>query len=292
MTVFTRTCPSCGSEISHTTQKARDQADKKGQNCQECANKNKGKNRAIDYTGQKFGKLTALHFTGKYSFISPDGKPKNRIWHLQCECGKECDYPVLYVVNGTYISCGCSQKPRKHKDIGGQKFNMLTAVSDTGKSSAGKNKRVIWLFRCDCGNEIELEATRVVSGNTTSCGCLRAKEYEGEKQLAYQLYLNYQSNEIKKYNVEFSIPFEEFYTIIKQNCFYCGKEPYRTLKARGTEMKYNGIDAIDCSKPHRDNYVVACWTCNKMKSNHNYDLFLEHIELIYKNLVSKKNAKN
>jgi hypothetical protein len=292
MTLFTRICPSCNGEISHTTQKARDQADRNKQTCQKCANKNKGENRATDYAGQKFGKLTAIYFTGEYGHIASDGKPKDRMWHFQCECGKECNYPIIYVVKGVYISCGCVKKPRKHKDITGQKFNMLTAIIDTGKSTDGPNKRVIWLFGCDCGNEVEIEATRVVAGNTTSCGCLRAKEYDGEKQLAYQLYLNYQTNELKKYEVDFAISFEEFYELIKRPCFYCGKEPYRTLKARGVELIYNGIDAIDCSKPHKDNYVVACWTCNKMKSNHDYDLFLEHIKLIYENLGSKKNAKN
>lgn len=287
MTFFTRICPSCSDEVSHTTQKARDQADKNKQTCYKCANKNKGKNRAIDYTGQKFGKLTALYFTGNYALVSSDGKSKNRIWHFQCECGKGCEYPMRYIIQGCHISCGCVKKIQKHKNWTGQKFNMLTAVSDTGKSSAGPNKRVIWLFKCDCGNHIELEATRVVSENTTSCGCLRATEYEGEQQLAYQIYLNYQSSELKKYNVDFDIPFDEFCGLIKQPCFYCGKEPYRTLKARGTELKYNGIDAIDCSKPHKDNYVVACWTCNKMKSNFDYALFLEHIKLIYENMVNK-----
>lgn len=287
MTLFTRICPSCGDTISHTTQKIRDQADKKNQTCQKCANKNKGVNRAINYTGQKFGKLTALFFTGEYGLVSVKGKSTNRIWHFLCECGKECNYPIRYVVDGTHISCGCYKKPRKHKDITGKKFNMLTAVKDTGKSSNGKNKRVIWLFQCDCGKNIELEATRVASGNTASCGCLRATEYQGEQQLAYQIYLGYQANEYKKYNIDFSISFDEFYKLIKQNCFYCGKEPYRILKARGTELKYNGIDAIDWTKPHINNYVVACWTCNKMKSNHDYDLFLEHIKLIYENLVRK-----
>jgi hypothetical protein len=292
MTLFTRICPSCKDEINHITQKSRDQADKKKQTCQKCANQNKDKIRAVDYTNQKFNKLTALYFTGNYGLVLTNGKSVNRIWHFQCDCGKECDYPVRYVVNKTHISCGCVKKLRKHKDWTGQKFNMLTAISDTGKSTNGSNKRVIWLFRCDCGKNIELEATRVVNGNTTSCGCLRSNEYEGEKQLIYQVYLNYSSNERKKYNVDFAISFEKFCELIKQPCFYCGKEPHRILTARGTELKYNGIDAIDCLKPHKNNYVVACWTCNKMKSNHDYLLFLEHIKLIYENLVGNKNAKN
>jgi len=53
----------------------------------------------------------------------------------------------------------------KALEIEGKKFSRLTAIRRvTGK---------MWLFRCDCGNEIERIGTSVTSGNTKSCGCLR-----------------------------------------------------------------------------------------------------------------------
>lgn len=296
MTFYKRICPSCSDEINHNTRHARNQAIVNNQTCGKCAIEKRANKRAIDYTNKTFNYLTALFFTKKFATFNAKGKPINRVWRFKCICGKECDYAIINVVKGFNISCGCIDKPkklRKHNDLTGNKYNMLTAISDTGKSTTGNNKRVIWLFKCDCGSQIEIDNVRVIHGNTRSCGCLRAKEFVGEKQLAYQVYLGYQANELRKYNLNFSIEFEEFYKLIKKPCFYCGKFPYRTLKARNSELTYNGIDALDCSKPHtNDNCVVACWTCNKMKSNHDYELFLEHIELIYKNLKENKNAKN
>jgi hypothetical protein len=51
------------------------------------------------------------------------------------------------------------------RDIAGQKFSRLTAIK--------KIKPGTWMFRCDCGSEIEKQKVAVTRGNTKSCGCLR-----------------------------------------------------------------------------------------------------------------------
>jgi hypothetical protein len=56
-------------------------------------------------------------------------------------------------------------------DITHQKFGRLTAIRMTVKGSrGGRGQR--WLFRCDCGNEIEVDKHHVTRGATRSCGCL------------------------------------------------------------------------------------------------------------------------
>lgn len=52
-----------------------------------------------------------------------------------------------------------------------RKFNSLTGIKQTGFS--GRNR--VWLFRCDCGNEKEIIASKVSTGKTKSCGCLNIK---------------------------------------------------------------------------------------------------------------------
>lgn len=54
-------------------------------------------------------------------------------------------------------------------NIAGKKFNRLTAVS---RSHSNKLK---WLFRCECGNEKEINRYNVTKGLVVSCGCY-AKE--------------------------------------------------------------------------------------------------------------------
>lgn len=57
----------------------------------------------------------------------------------------------------------------KRKDLTGQKFGYLTAIEPTGEKH---RKDYVWRCKCDCGKEIELPATRLLTGNTLSCGCL------------------------------------------------------------------------------------------------------------------------
>jgi hypothetical protein len=61
--------------------------------------------RAVDYTGRRFGYLTAVRFTGRVS------KHQSRIWVLRCICGKEIRRPGTAFAGpiGTR-SCGCMAK--------------------------------------------------------------------------------------------------------------------------------------------------------------------------------------
>ena len=51
----------------------------------------------------------------------------------------------------------------------GDKYNKLTAIKFIKKV---KNSQQYWLFRCDCGNEKVISASKVKSSHTKSCGCL------------------------------------------------------------------------------------------------------------------------
>lgn len=64
----------------------------------------------------------------------------------------------------------CAVEIRKSANIGGKKFNMLEALRPVYRNEQGN---VVWLFRCDCGEEKEIIGIRVASGTTKSCGCLR-----------------------------------------------------------------------------------------------------------------------
>ena len=78
----------------------------------------------------------------------------------------------------------------KGKDITGVEFGFLTALSPTDKRD---RKDIVWLCRCRCGNTVELTATRLLSNNTLSCGCIhtevirRANKYFGGTSLERSL---------------------------------------------------------------------------------------------------------
>ena len=59
---------------------------------------------------------------------------------------------------------------RGYKDITGQKFNKLTAISFVKR----ENNHTYWLFRCDCGKEVIRPSSDIVRGKTKACGCGRS----------------------------------------------------------------------------------------------------------------------
>lgn len=69
------------------------------------------------------------------------------------------------------------------KNIAGQRFNMLTAIS----VAYTKGKFQYWKCKCDCGNETIVDKYSILNGSTKSCGCLRhkpaknAKDYSGQR---------------------------------------------------------------------------------------------------------------
>jgi len=58
-------------------------------------------------------------------------------------------------------------------DLTGQKFSRLTVVRKSGKNKHG---HVLWLCKCNCGNERRVGSQTLRIGNTKSCGCFQREE--------------------------------------------------------------------------------------------------------------------
>lgn len=119
--------------------------------------------------GKRFGRLLV---TGH----APRGEkyPRQQWWHCICDCGKEIDLPTNHLTSGHWKSCGCLQAESRMVDITGQRRGSLTAVRPTGEIyrwSSGSG--AVWVWRCDCGKEIEAPAAFVGCHGRTSCGCKR-----------------------------------------------------------------------------------------------------------------------
>ncbi len=54
-------------------------------------------------------------------------------------------------------------------ELTGKRFGRLVALSYVRSTPGGMS---IWSFRCDCGNVIERKHDGILSGHTSSCGCL------------------------------------------------------------------------------------------------------------------------
>ena len=70
-------------------------------------------------------------------------------------------------------------KTKRAKDLAGEKFGRLTAIKPTERRDSGS---VMWLCRCDCGNEAIVSARNLANNHTTSCGCRKGNPVkEGER---------------------------------------------------------------------------------------------------------------
>jgi hypothetical protein len=57
-------------------------------------------------------------------------------------------------------------------DLVGQRFNRLLVIAETGRTPA---KQTLWLCRCECGETTSTTTTKLRSGHSKSCGCLKAE---------------------------------------------------------------------------------------------------------------------
>jgi hypothetical protein len=121
-------------------------------------------NHALNLTGQKFGKLTAVSIAHRVGGVH---------WLCSCDCGGE------KVVHGPRLktkkvkSCGClyaeAGAARAH-DLKGLRFGRLLVVKPTGYKRRGCTE---WECVCDCGTRHNVGTDKLQSGATKSCGCLR-----------------------------------------------------------------------------------------------------------------------
>lgn len=86
---------------------------------------------------------------------------------------------------------------------------------------------------------------------------------------------------------------DEVYKLFKSECHYCGvlnSNKYIYKQQHYSHMfYYNGIDRIDSKKGYiRNNVLPCCKKCNLAKSDMKYDEFIEHIKLIYANILLRK----
>jgi hypothetical protein len=161
-------------------------------------------------------------------------------------------------------------------DITNQRFGKLIATSYTGKDNSKAHHR-LWDCLCDCGNTKIVAYRRLVSGNTTSCGCIALSGLIGgghnklDSGMARfnDLYVLY-TKSAKKRGHEFHLTKPQFHILTQGNCHYCGRPPSQVISA-GKECNgdfvYNGIDRIDSDLGYTiENTRSCCKQCNISKN--------------------------
>lgn len=108
----------------------------------------------------------------------------------------------------------------KTLELTGQRFGRLIAIKNLNER---KGRYVVWLCECDCGNFKKVRSSRLTSGNTKSCGCLR-------KEIAHnKLTHGHSVNQImsKTYKT---------WSMIKQRCNNPKDHAYKDYGGRGIKV--------------------------------------------------------
>lgn len=134
----------------------------------------------------------------RITVIKKDTESKDRLvkWICQCECGTIFSAYGTKIRDGWTRSCGCLQKEitskRKRRDLTGQQFGDLTAIKPIGTYG----HTVLWECKCKCGNIKYTTSNHLLSGQISSCGCLKSygellvKQYLNKHNISYKTEYN------------------------------------------------------------------------------------------------------
>lgn len=126
------------------------------------------------------------------------------------------------------------------KNLVGQRFGQLEVISQAG---VAKDRHILWLCRCDCGNEIICGGNVLKSGNTRSCGCFQ-KEGARQRQRTHGL------SGTKLYNI--------YYSMLA-----------RCYNSKNTAFVYYGKRGIKVCKEWKENLLhFVSWSSNNGYKEH------------------------
>jgi hypothetical protein len=127
---------------------------------------------------------------------------------------------------------------------------------------------------------------------------LRKKNGIVHSGLKNRLLKDYRAGACKR-GIDFELTFDEFVSIMEQDCVYCEGKPevheYELQYMQKTQKPWahNGIDRVDSSKGYTlDNVVPCCSKCNYAKHEMTREEFKEWLERAYKHLIlNERNEK-
>ena len=128
-----------------------------------------GCSKKVDLTGQRFGKLTVLETLYNYD------EYKRATYKCVCDCGN-----IVYIKSAEIYkrkTCGCNYVDAR-KDYVGQKFGKLLVLEMLYNY---KDNQTYCKCKCDCENEAIIRTSGLITGNTTSCGCIHSPDLIGRK---------------------------------------------------------------------------------------------------------------
>lgn len=159
----------------------------------------------------------------------------------------------------------------------------------------GKNKT--WVVKCDCGEEkVFWKYSAILNQKTCGCGTDEVGNTGEQRRMLNSRLHSYKSGANKR-GLDWNLTYEQFASITKQNCTFCGVEPQKinyfenapSLQKESPNRDwsrytifFNGVDRVDSSEGYsEDNCVPCCTYCNRAKSDLSLEKFKSHVKRMY-----------
>ena len=169
----------------------------------------------------------------------------------------------------------------------GRRFIRLVVLEEAEKKARQTHR--MWKCQCDCGNITIVSQTHLLSGHTTSCGCLRV-DHTAVPDAGLRSLMQRYKNGASKRGIEWTLTKEQFKTLTSSPCYYTGRLPRKEHRCFGVLWRearnrppreggvyvFNGIDRLDSTKGYTvENCVTACAEANLAKQSLSHDEFLD-----------------
>lgn len=133
------------------------------------------------------------------------------------------------------------------KDLTNKRFGKLLVIENTNKK---KNKKTIWLCKCDCGDYKEVQVDNLTTGHTKSCGCLNGKGYKHNLKNTRLYYI---------------------WSCMKQRCYNKNHKQYKDYGQRGIKICNEWHEFINfynwaINTDYQDNLTI-----DRINNNGNYE---------------------
>ena len=143
----------------------------------------------------------------------------------------------------------------KLRDLTGQKFGHLLVLERAENRICKSQKIVCWKCKCDCGNIAIVQASNLITGNSTNCGCIRKKHsIEGAR----------------KKNTKHNQSHNRIYFIwqsMKDRCYNSNNKNYKN---------YGGRNITVCNEWKNDFILFYNWAMN---NGYKEDLTIDRIDV-------------
>ena len=225
----------------------------------------------------------------RFEIIKKESSKNNKgsyvyTFYIKCvKCGLE------RITSGSHLErCVCNncKKENTNNSYIGQTIGCYEILEF---SHFGENKSQTRYFnvRCISCNTQSVKSLKTILNSKETCSDCKVKKRRTPTLAAPRNCVKYSYiSGAEERGYSFTLSDQEFDNLIFGNCFYCGQEPVENksdirLNKTNLPFKRNGIDRLNNELGYtKENCVTSCSKCNKMKSDLNYEEFIQHIHKI------------